>query len=107
MPMKLDKFTLAQTMAFLIAVDRESNLGKLLAFCLATNAKDNTPGAEILAIATNLMENPSNLPYWAQDLMGHDLQYTEAEWKALGKMNIKDTEAFMAKLWEELEVLNF
>ena len=105
--MKIDKLTLAQTMAFLIAVNRDSNLGKLLAFCLATNVRDNTPWTEILALATQLMENPANLPYWAQDLMGHDLEYTEAEWKALGKMNIKDTEEFMSQLWQELDALNF
>ncbi|GAB4286558.1 MAG: hypothetical protein Fur0025_19170 [Oscillatoriaceae cyanobacterium] len=105
--MKLDKLTLAQHMAFLIAVNRESNLGKLLEFCLATNVKENTPAPEILNLATELMKNPSNLPYWVQDLMGHDLEYTEAEWKACGNMNITDTEKFMSQLWQELEELNF
>ena len=75
MPRKLDKLTLAQHMAFLIAVNRESNLGKLLEFCLTTKVKENTPATEILDLATNLMDNPSNLPYWALDLMGHDLQF--------------------------------
>ncbi len=34
--MKLDKFVLAQNMAFLGSIVSESNLAKLLAFCLAT-----------------------------------------------------------------------
>jgi hypothetical protein len=105
--MKLDKFTLAQNMAFLISITPESNLAKLLAFCLATKAKGNTTGTKILKMTYQLMENPSKLPYWTQDVMGLDLDYTTDEWKALGEMGIKDANEFMAILWQELENLKF
>jgi len=52
------------------------------------------------------MEDPSKLPYWTQDVMGLDLDYTTEEWKALGEMGIKDAEGFMATLWQELEKLS-
>ncbi|MEG3940681.1 MULTISPECIES: hypothetical protein [unclassified Microcoleus] len=52
------------------------------------------------------MENPSNLPYWTQDVMGLDLDYSTEEWKALGEMGIKDAEDFMAALSQELENLS-
>ncbi|MEG4533913.1 hypothetical protein [Microcoleus sp. D2_18a_D3] len=103
--MKLDKFVLAQNMAFLIAIPPESNLAKLLSFCLATKARPKTTGTDILKITCELMENPSNLPYWTQDVMGLDLDYSSEEWKALGEMGIKDAEEFMATLEEELEKL--
>ena len=104
--MKLDKFVLAQNMAFLISIPSESNLAKLLSFCLATKARKKTTGTEILKITSDLMENPSNLPYWTQDVMGLDLDYTSEEWKALGEMGINDAEEFMATLWQELENLS-
>ncbi|MEG5001072.1 hypothetical protein [Microcoleus sp. B4-D4] len=104
--MKLDKFVLAQNMAFLIAIPPESNLAKLLSFCLATKARQNTTGTEILKITCELMENPSNLPYWTQDVMGLDLDYTSEEWKALGEMGINDAEEFMITLSQELENLS-
>jgi hypothetical protein len=37
--MKIDKFLLAQNMAFLIAIPPESNLAKLLSFCLTGNSQ--------------------------------------------------------------------
>lgn len=101
--MKLDKFVLAQNMAFLIAIPPESNLAKLLSFCLVTKARKKMTGTEILKITCDLMENPSNLPYWTQDVMGLDLDYTSEEWKALGEMGINDAEEFMTTLWQELE----
>lgn len=104
--MKLDKFLLAQNMAFLISIPPESNLAKLLTFCLATKARENASGKEILKMTCELMENPSQLPFWTQDVMGHDLDYSSEEWKALGAMGIKDTAAFMNTLWQELENLN-
>ena len=104
--MKLNKFVLAQNIAFLISVPPDSNLAKLLAFCLATNAKGNTSGAKILEMTYELMENPSKLPYWTQDIMGQDLDYTAEEWKALGEMGINDANEFMSILWQELENLN-
>lgn len=106
MAMKLDKFLLAQNMAFLISIPPESNLAKLLSFCLATNAKENTPGTEILKMTCELMENPSNLPYWTQEVMGHDLDYSTEEWSALGKMGIKNAGEFMATLSQELDSLS-
>lgn len=104
--MKLDKFILAQNMAFLISIPPKSNLAKLLAFCLATKAKENTTGTKILEMTYELMKNPSQLPYWTQDIMGHDLDYTTEEWKALGEMGIKDANEFMCILLQELENLN-
>lgn len=104
--MKLDKFVLAQNMAFLISIPPESNLAKLLSFCLATKVRKNTTGIEILKLTSELMENPSNLPYWTQDVMGLDLDYSSEEWKALGEMGIKDAEDFMATLSQELENLS-
>ncbi len=80
--MKLDKFVLAQNMAFLISIPLQSNLAKLLSFCLVTKARQKTTGTEILKITCELMENPSNLPYWTQDVMGLDLDYSSEEWKA-------------------------
>jgi hypothetical protein len=106
MPMKLDKFVLAQNMAFLISIPPESNLAKLLSFCLATKARDNTTGTEILKITCELMENPSNLPYWTQDVMGLDFDYSSEEWKALGEMGIKDAAQFMAAVSQELDSLS-
>ena len=104
--MKLDKFVLAQNMAFLIAIPPKSNLAKLRSFCLATKAKENTIGSEILKITCELMENPSNLPYWTQDVMGLDLDYSSEEWKALGGMGINNAGEFMAILCQELENLS-
>ncbi|MEG4166657.1 MULTISPECIES: hypothetical protein [unclassified Microcoleus] len=104
--MKLDKFVLAQNMAFLIAIPPQSNLAKLLSFCLATKARQKTTGTEILKITCDLMENPSNLPYWTQEVMGLDLDYSSEEWKALGEMGINDAGEFMAMVSQELENLS-
>ena len=52
------------------------------------------------------MEKPSNLPYWTQDVMGLDLDYTSEEWKALGEMGINDAGEFMAMVSQELENLS-
>ena len=104
--MKLDKFTLAQTMAFLISIPPESNLAKLLTFCLTVKAREKTQGLDLLKLTYDLMENPSNLAYWTQDVMGQDLDYTSEEWKALGAMGIKNSDEFMAILSQELEILN-
>ncbi|HAZ48702.1 MAG TPA: hypothetical protein DDW76_26555 [Cyanobacteria bacterium UBA11369] len=104
--MKLEKFFLAQNMAFLISIPPESNLRKLLSFCLATKPRENTSGPDLLKMTCELMENPSNLPYWTQDVMGLDLDYSTDEWKALGEMGIKDARQFMAALLYELENLD-
>lgn len=105
--MQLDKFILAQHMAFLVSIPPESNLAKLLAFCLSTKPRKNNTGTKILEITYELMANPSNLPYWTQDIMGMDLDYTNEEWKALGEMGIKDANDFMAVVLQELENLSF
>jgi hypothetical protein len=104
--MKLDKFLLAQNMAFLISIPPESNLAKLLSFCLAIKAREKASGTELLKMTCELMENPSNLPYWTQDVMGLDLDYSTEEWKALGDLGIKDAKAFMAILSQELQDIN-
>lgn len=103
--MKLDKFVLAQNMAFLISIPPQSNLAKLLSFCLATKARENTTGTKILEMTYELMENPSKLPYWTQDIMGQDLDYTTEEWQALGEMGVKNADEFMSMVWQELENL--
>lgn len=107
MSMKLDKLLLAQNLAFLISIPPDSNLAKLLSFCLAAKSRENTRPPEILKITCELMENPSNLPYWTQDVMGLDLDYSTEEWKALGEMGIKDGQQFMAALFDELENVNW
>ncbi|MEG4916631.1 MULTISPECIES: hypothetical protein [unclassified Microcoleus] len=104
--MKLEKFILAQNMAFLISIPPQSNLAKLLHFCLVTNVRKKMTGTELLKITSELMENPSNLPYWTQDVMGLDLDYSSEEWKALGEMGINDAGEFMAMVSQELENLN-
>ncbi len=104
--MKLDKFILAQNMAFLIAIPPQSKLAKLLSFCLTTQARENTTGTQILEMTYDLMQNPAKLPYWTQDVMGQDLDYTTEEWEALGKMGINNANDFMISLWQELENLN-
>ena len=48
--------------------------------------RDNTLVTEILKMTCDLMENPSNLPYWTQQMMGHNLDYSTEEWEALGEM---------------------
>lgn len=104
--MKLDKFLLAQNMAFLIAIPPDSNLAKLLSFCLTTRARSNMSGIELIKITSELMEKPSNIAYWTQEVMGLDLDYSSEEWKSLGDMGITNTTEFMAKVWEELESID-
>ena len=104
--MKLEKFLLAQSMAFLIAIPPDSNLAKLLSFCLTTRTRTNLSGIELIKITCELMENPSNIAYWTQEVMGLDLDYSSEEWKSLGEMGITNATEFMAKVWEELESLD-
>jgi hypothetical protein len=104
--MKLSKFLLAQNMAFLIAVPPESKLAKLLSFCLATRARKDMLGVELLKITSELMEDPSNIAYWSQQVMGLDLDYSSEEWKSLGEMGITNSKEFMAELLVELESMN-
>ena len=104
--MKLDKFALVQNIAFLISIPPQSNLAKLLAFCLTTKTRKNPTSTKVLEMTYDLMENPSNLAYWTQDIMGQELDYTTEEWEALGEMGIKDANEFMSTLWQELANLN-
>lgn len=103
--MKSDKFLLAQNMAFMIAIPPDSNLAKLLSFCLTTRTRANLSGRELIKITCELMENPSNIAYWTQEVMGLDLDYSSEEWKALGEMGIRNPTEFMTQVWEELESL--
>ncbi|PZO39208.1 MAG: hypothetical protein DCF19_14655 [Pseudanabaena frigida] len=95
--MKLDRFVLAQTMAFLIAIPPQSKLAKLLNFCLTAKAGENNTGIKILEMTCELMEKPSKLPYWSQDIMGLELDYTTEEWVDLGEMGIKNALAAIFK----------
>lgn len=104
--MKLDKFLLAQNMAFLISIPPESKLAKLLSFCLVTKPRPNILGRELLNITSELMENPSSLPCWTQEVMGLDFDYTSEEWKKLAEMGIHNATEFMSALEEELKNLN-
>ncbi|MGB3508727.1 MAG: hypothetical protein WBA93_05690 [Microcoleaceae cyanobacterium] len=104
--MESQKHLLAKNMAFLMLVSPDSNLAKLLRFCLATNITGENPGKTAENMARELMEKPSNLPYWTQDVMRIDNNYSVEEWEALGKMDLKDTEEFMNQLWQELESLH-
>lgn len=104
--MDLEKYYLAQNMAFLLSVPPESNLAKLLKFCLATKLDTKHLAKNALEISCALMEDPSSLPVWTHDVMGRDKVYTDEEWAALGEMGIKDVNEFINTLWKELESFN-
>ncbi|MBW4661432.1 MAG: hypothetical protein KME15_22400 [Drouetiella hepatica Uher 2000/2452] len=103
--MNLDKILLAQNMAFLIAIPPDSNLAKLLSFCLTTKARANLSGIELIKLTCELIEKPSNIAYWTQDVMGLNFDYSSEEWKSLGEMGITNPTEFMASVWQELENL--
>ncbi len=52
------------------------------------------------------IENPHDLPYWIQEIMGSDREYSPEELAAFGDMKLKDTTEFIQILWQELENLN-
>ena len=87
-------------------VSPNSNLEKLLKFCLATKITGKNPGKTAEEMARKLMEKPSNLAYWTQDVMKIDYTYTSEEWEALGNMQLTDIDQFMNQLWQELESLD-
>ncbi len=87
-------------------VSPNSNLEKLLKFCLATKITGKNPGKTAEEMARKLMEEPSTLAYWTQDLMRIDDNYTSEEWEALGNMQLTDIDQFMDRLWQELEILD-
>ena len=105
--MKSQKQLLAQNIAFLMLVPPESKLAKLLQFCLATTVTGEHPGKTAAEMARELMEKPSSLAYWAQDVMRIDGKYSPEEWKALANMELKDIDEFINTMLEELESLNF
>ncbi|WP_019507992.1 hypothetical protein [Pleurocapsa sp. PCC 7319] len=104
--MTLSKSVLAQYMAALLAIPPESNLAKLLKFCLAAKLDDQRLGKDALEVCQMLMENPADLPYWIQDIMGSDREYSPEELAAFGEMKLNNTEEFMQTLWQELEKIN-
>ena len=105
--MESQKYLLAKNMAFLMLVSSNSNLGKLLKFCLATKITGENPGKTAEEMARKLIEEPSSLAYWTQDVMRIDDNYTSEEWEALGNMKLKDIDQFINQLWQELESLDF
>ncbi len=104
--MTLSKSVLAQYMAFLISVPPQSNLAKLLKFCLATKLDSESLDKDALKISQLFIENPEDLPYWIQDVISSDRQYTSEELAAFADMKLKDTEDFIRTLWQELENLD-
>lgn len=104
--MNLSKSLLAQYMAFLISVPPHSNLAKLLKFCLVANFDGENLDKDPLEICQMFIENPGDLPYWIQEIMGSDLEYSPEELTALADMELKNTEDFLKTLWQELENLN-
>ncbi|MGB3692788.1 MAG: hypothetical protein WA865_09175 [Spirulinaceae cyanobacterium] len=104
--MSLSKSALAQYMAFLISIPPQSNLAKLLKFCLATTFDGTTLGKDAVKISQMFIENPTDLPYWIQEVMGEDHQYSPEELAAFGEMKLKNTEEFINILWQELDNLN-
>ena len=61
---------------------------------------------DALKISQLFIENPGDLPYWIQDVMSSDREYSPEELAAFGDMNLKNTEDFIETLWKELENLN-
>lgn len=87
--------------AVLLSTVPETRLGQLLKVCLAAKVEGNVMGK-----AQELFQDPNNLAYWVQDVIGDDGQYTPDEWQALGEMDIlEDVEAFARALLAEVETL--
>jgi hypothetical protein len=101
--MSLPKSTLAKYMAFLISIPPDSNLAKLLKFCLVTNFDGENISKNELEISQELLANPTDLPYWIQEIMGSDRVYSTNELAAFSEMNLNNTEEFIKILWQELE----
>jgi hypothetical protein len=105
--MEFNKNTLAQTMAFLLSIPPETNLAKLLKLCLVTQYNCEKLGQNTLEKSQELIKNPSDLPYWIQEVIQSNDKITPEEWQAFGEMNLKQTETFIDILWEELDNLKF
>ena len=103
--MEFNKNTLAQTMAFLLSIPPESNLAKLLKLCLVTQYNSENLGRNALEKSQDLIINPTDLPYWIQEVIQSNDKITPEEWQAFGQMNLTETEDFINTLLEELNNL--
>ncbi|MGB3694746.1 MAG: hypothetical protein WBG70_06130 [Spirulinaceae cyanobacterium] len=101
--MSLSKSALARYMAFLISVPPQSNLARLLKFCLATTFDSTTTDKDAIKLSQMFIEESTDLPYWIQEVMGSDHQYSPEELAAFGEMRLTNTEEFIETLWQELE----
>lgn len=104
--MSLSKSELAKYMSFLIAIPPHSNLAKLLKFCLVTNFDAGNTGKNEIEISQELLANLQDLPYWIQEMMGSDRQYSPEELAAYAQMNLKNTKDFIAIFEGELDNFN-
>ncbi|MDJ0901700.1 MAG: hypothetical protein QNJ55_23160 [Xenococcus sp. MO_188.B8] len=103
--MDAKKEALAKTIAILTSVTPETTLGKFLDFCLEAQVLKSVSGKTPLAMAMEFIEDPTKIAYWAQEIMGADGEFKTEQWQALGNMDIKDPDKFLAELWEELEAI--
>jgi hypothetical protein len=103
--MEFNKNTLAKTMAFLLSIPPESNLAKLLKLCLFTQYNGEDLGQNSLEKSQELIKNPSDLPYWIQEVIQSNDKITPEEWQAFGEMNLTQTQDFINTLWQELDQL--
>ena len=103
--MEFNKETLAQTMAFLLSIPPESNLARLLKLCLVTEYNGENIGQNALEKSYELIKNPSDLPYWIQEVIQSNEKITPEEWKAFGDLHLKQTQDFIKTLLEELNNL--
>lgn len=103
--MEFNKNTLAQTMAFLLSIPPESNLAKLLKLCLVTQYNGENLGQNALEKSQELIINPTDLPYWIQEVIQSNDKITPEEWQAFGQMNLTQTQDFINTLLEELNNL--
>ncbi|MGV2829623.1 hypothetical protein [Myxosarcina sp. GI1(2024)] len=100
------KAALTKAIAILLSVTPETTLGKFLALCLEAKVDEDIAGETPLAVAQNFIDKPTSLPYWTQEIICADGELKPEEWKALGEMQITDTDAFLASLWSELETID-
>ena len=103
--MDAKKEALVKTIAILTSVTPETTLGKFLNFCLEAQVIENIAGKTPLEAAIEFIEDPSKISYWAQEIMGADGDFKAEQWQALGNMDLKDPDKFIAELWAELETI--
>lgn len=97
---------LAQTMALLMSTTPETTLGKLLNFCLAAKVEVDISHKTALEFANELLEDPSHLSAWMNEVMESDGQITTDELIAVEEMHLKNPDKFMQMLLQELETLS-